>query len=158
MPRGARRPNALTGACSAHAPRPRCRTDPAALHRALERHGFMDVQVDGGSQDVPQIETLQEPSRRTADPAGTLVSRNASSSAGNRPANGRGRQYSDGVDVTLPLTFAPATVDRFDDVARLLAPRRPEAPACWCLSYRGTSSEFNRLRGAERPERLRSFF
>lgn len=56
------------------------------------------------------------------------------------------------------VTVAPATEDRFDDVAALLAPRRPDAPACWCLAYRISSQEFNRLRGDERPARLRSFF
>ena len=62
------------------------------------------------------------------------------------------------VTSTQTLTFSPATLDRFDDVAALLAPKRADAPACWCLTYRLTSSEFNRLRGDERPARLRSFF
>lgn len=62
------------------------------------------------------------------------------------------------MDATPPLRVAPATSDRFGDVAALLAPRRPDTPACWCLAYRVTSSEFNRLRGEERPARLRSFF
>lgn len=58
----------------------------------------------------------------------------------------------------VTLRVEPATEDRFGDVAALLAPRRLDAPACWCLTYRVTSSEFNRLRGEERPARLRSFF
>jgi GNAT superfamily N-acetyltransferase len=62
------------------------------------------------------------------------------------------------VDATPPVTVSPATDDRFDDVAALLAPRRLDAPACWCLAYRVTSSENNRLRGEDRPARLRSFF
>ncbi len=62
------------------------------------------------------------------------------------------------MSASTSLTVAPATADRFDDVATLLAPRRPEVPACWCLTYRVTSSEFSRLRGEERPARLRSFF
>jgi GNAT superfamily N-acetyltransferase len=48
----------------------------------------------------------------------------------------------------------PAT-GRFDDVAEILAPRGLDAPACWCLSYRLTSGENNRLRGSERPEFVR---
>lgn len=55
----------------------------------------------------------------------------------------------------MSIEVAPATVDRFADVETLLAPARPDAPACWCLSYRVSSSEFNALRGAERPARLR---
>ncbi|NUR91339.1 MAG: GNAT family N-acetyltransferase [Nonomuraea sp.] len=33
-------------------------------------------------------------------------------------------------------TIKPASADRFDDVATLLAPKRPGAQACWCLSHR----------------------
>jgi GNAT superfamily N-acetyltransferase len=55
----------------------------------------------------------------------------------------------------MAMTFEPATADRFDDIAQLLAPRQPDAPACWCLTYRVTSGEFNALRGADRPNRLR---
>lgn len=62
------------------------------------------------------------------------------------------------MEAKTTLTVVPATDDRFDDVAALLAPRRPDAPACWCLTYRLTSSEFSRLRGEDRPARLRSFF
>jgi GNAT superfamily N-acetyltransferase len=53
------------------------------------------------------------------------------------------------------IAIHPATIDRFDDVAVLLAPRNDAAPACWCLTYRVSSSEFSTLRGQERPERLR---
>lgn len=51
----------------------------------------------------------------------------------------------------------PATTDRFDDVASILAPTNPDAPACWCLSYRVTNQEFRSLRGPERPARLRRY-
>lgn len=51
----------------------------------------------------------------------------------------------------------PASPDRFDDVATILGPRDPDAPACWCLSYRLPGSEFNALSGAERPARLRRY-
>lgn len=56
----------------------------------------------------------------------------------------------------MSVVVVPATADRFDDVAALLAPRDPDAPACWCLYYRCTSSQFSELRGVERPAALRS--
>jgi GNAT superfamily N-acetyltransferase len=51
----------------------------------------------------------------------------------------------------------PATESRFDDVAAILAPKKQDAPVCWCLNYRVPNAEYNRLRGASRPERLRRF-
>lgn len=51
----------------------------------------------------------------------------------------------------------PATVDRFEDLARILAPKNPDAPACWCLSYRVPNHEFRHLTGAQRPARLRQY-
>jgi GNAT superfamily N-acetyltransferase len=56
----------------------------------------------------------------------------------------------------MGVVVVPAKADRFDDVAALLAPCDPDAPACWCLYYRCTSSQFNKFRGAERPAALRS--
>lgn len=55
----------------------------------------------------------------------------------------------------VPLEIHPATADRFDDVAALLAPREPDAPACWCLYFRLSSGEFNRVKGAERRQTMR---
>ena len=66
--------------------------------------------------------------------------------------------WSSVLDPMLPdmnIEVLPATADRFDDVTLLLGPRDPTAPACWCLTYRCTSSEFNRLRGEERPAALK---
>lgn len=51
----------------------------------------------------------------------------------------------------------PATDDRFDDVALVLAPKDPDAPACWCLSYRISNQEQRTLTGRERPARLRRY-
>lgn len=51
----------------------------------------------------------------------------------------------------------PATDDRFDDVALILAPKNPDVPACWCLSYRISSAEQRALTGHERPARLRRY-
>lgn len=56
----------------------------------------------------------------------------------------------------MSVVVVPATADRFDDVAALLGPRGPDTSACWCLYYRCTSSQFNQLKGAERPAALRS--
>lgn len=51
----------------------------------------------------------------------------------------------------------PATVDRFDDVVTILAPSNPDAPVCWCLSYRIPHAEYRALVGADRPARLRRY-
>jgi hypothetical protein len=54
------------------------------------------------------------------------------------------------------IEIHPATADRFDDLATLIGPTRPGAPACWCLAPRLASSENSRLRGEPRPARLRA--
>lgn len=51
----------------------------------------------------------------------------------------------------------PATADRFEDVSAILAPKRPDVPACWCLSYRVPNKEFGALTGDDRPARLRRY-
>ncbi|MBX3094929.1 MAG: GNAT family N-acetyltransferase [Cryobacterium sp.] len=51
----------------------------------------------------------------------------------------------------------PATSDRFADVGLVLAPKNPDAPACWCLSYRISNQEQRTLAGRERPARLRRY-
>lgn len=51
----------------------------------------------------------------------------------------------------------PATVDRFADVETILAPKNPDAPACWCLAYRVPNQEQRELVGADRPARLRRY-
>ncbi|MCQ1957577.1 GNAT family N-acetyltransferase [Arthrobacter sp. zg-Y826] len=51
----------------------------------------------------------------------------------------------------------PATADRFDDVAAVLAPKNPDTQACWCLSYRLPTSEFRALAGADQQGRLRRY-
>ena len=44
----------------------------------------------------------------------------------------------------------------FEDVATMVGPKRPDADACWCLSYRLPTSKENReLRGPARGERVR---
>jgi GNAT superfamily N-acetyltransferase len=51
----------------------------------------------------------------------------------------------------------PATVDRFEDVTTILAPKNPDAATCWCLSYRIPNQEYRALSGPERPVRLRRY-
>ena len=51
----------------------------------------------------------------------------------------------------------PATADCFEDVAAILAPKKRDAPVCWCLSYRVPNAEYQALVGTSRPERLKEF-
>jgi GNAT superfamily N-acetyltransferase len=53
------------------------------------------------------------------------------------------------------LEVHPATADRFDDVAVLLAPKNPDSPVCWCLTYRLSSKENRQVGARERPEYVR---
>ena len=55
----------------------------------------------------------------------------------------------------MDVEVRPATLDRFDDVAAILGPADGKPHGCWCLYYRLSSGEFNRLQGDERPEYLR---
>jgi len=56
----------------------------------------------------------------------------------------------------MSVEVVPATLERFDDVATLLAPSRPGTPACWCLSCRVDSHERRLLRTEpQRRERMR---
>ena len=56
----------------------------------------------------------------------------------------------------MAIEVFPATADRFDDVAALLGPGDPAAPACWCLYFRLTSSEFGKVTGAARSAYLKA--
>lgn len=51
----------------------------------------------------------------------------------------------------------PATPDRWSDVEAVLAPKNPDAPACWCLGSRLPNAENTSLFGRARGERLRRF-
>lgn len=55
----------------------------------------------------------------------------------------------------MTVEVHPATADRFDDVASLLAPKTPGAGACWCLPPRLASSELSALGTEGRPARMR---
>jgi len=55
----------------------------------------------------------------------------------------------------VSLRFAPATQDVFDDVVEMLGPRRrPDAAACWCLTYRLGAPVAARLDAHERRARV----
>ena len=53
------------------------------------------------------------------------------------------------------IEVRPATLERFDDVATMVGPRRPDADVCWCLSHRLDSRTNRELRGPQRGERVR---
>jgi GNAT superfamily N-acetyltransferase len=53
------------------------------------------------------------------------------------------------------LTVLPASADRFDDVATMLAPRTPTVVACWCLVYRLDARTNRELGADERREEMR---
>jgi GNAT superfamily N-acetyltransferase len=55
----------------------------------------------------------------------------------------------------MAIEVKPATVDRFEDLAAILAPRGPDAPACWCLGCWASSGEANRLLGRHRRAFMR---
>lgn len=55
----------------------------------------------------------------------------------------------------MAFSIHPASADRFDDVSTLLAPRDPDSPTCWCLTYRLPSKENRELPARERPEKVR---
>jgi hypothetical protein len=53
------------------------------------------------------------------------------------------------------VTVLPATLDRFDDIATMLAPKRMGTIACWCLSHRLDPATNQRLASEERREYVR---
>ncbi len=56
----------------------------------------------------------------------------------------------------MAIELAAATADRFDDVATMLGPKKPDASVCWCLSHRLDSKTNNALVGPARGEYVRS--
>jgi GNAT superfamily N-acetyltransferase len=53
----------------------------------------------------------------------------------------------------MAIEVLPATV--FADVEAMVGPKRPDANACWCLSYRLTSKEHLALKGPARGAKVR---
>jgi hypothetical protein len=51
------------------------------------------------------------------------------------------------------IEVGPATA--FEDMCKVLGPKRPDANVCWCLSYRIPSKENRSLVGPARGERVR---
>ena len=49
----------------------------------------------------------------------------------------------------------PATVERFDDVATMLGPKRPDSSVCWCLSHRVDARTNRALVGPARGDYVR---
>jgi GNAT superfamily N-acetyltransferase len=54
------------------------------------------------------------------------------------------------------MEVEPATIERFDDVATMLGPKRPDASVCWCLSHRLDSKTERALVGPARGEYVRT--
>ncbi len=52
----------------------------------------------------------------------------------------------------MTIEVAPATRDRFDDVAIMLGPKNPSSSVCWCLSHRVDSKTNQQLVGPARGE------
>ena len=55
----------------------------------------------------------------------------------------------------MPLEVRPATAERFGDLEAVLGPKDPEAPACWCLSYRVSSGDQQLRDGTSRRAVMR---
>ncbi len=56
----------------------------------------------------------------------------------------------------MSIEVRPATLERFDDVAVMLGPKKPDASVCWCLSHRVDSKTNRELIGPARGEYVRS--
>jgi GNAT superfamily N-acetyltransferase len=52
----------------------------------------------------------------------------------------------------VSIEVKPATIARFDDVATMLGPRKPDSTVCWCLSHRVDSKTNRELVGRSRGE------
>jgi len=55
----------------------------------------------------------------------------------------------------VSIQVAPATLERFDDVATMLGPKNPTSSVCWCLSHRLDSKTNGELVGPARGEHVR---
>ncbi|GAB2756678.1 GNAT family N-acetyltransferase [Nocardioides pakistanensis] len=55
----------------------------------------------------------------------------------------------------MSITVAPASAERFDDVATVVGPRNPDANVCWCLSHRLDARTNRELVGPARGEYVR---
>ncbi len=55
----------------------------------------------------------------------------------------------------MSIEVRPATIERFDDVATMVGPKRPESSVCWCLSHRVDSRTNRELVGPARGDYVR---
>jgi GNAT superfamily N-acetyltransferase len=55
----------------------------------------------------------------------------------------------------MSIDVRPATLDRFDDVATMIGPKRTDASVCWCLSHRIDAKLNRELVGPARGEYVR---
>ncbi|MCE1179485.1 MAG: GNAT family N-acetyltransferase [Micrococcales bacterium] len=56
----------------------------------------------------------------------------------------------------MAITVHPATLARFEDVATMIGPKRPDATVCWCLSHRLDSRTNRELTGTARGDHVKS--
>lgn len=56
----------------------------------------------------------------------------------------------------MSIEVRPATIARFDDVATMLGPKRPDASVCWCLSHRLDAKSNRDLVGPDRGRYVES--
>ena len=59
------------------------------------------------------------------------------------------------LEAGVSIEVRPATSERFDDVATMVGPKRPDANVCWCLSHRIDSRTNRELVGPARGELVR---
>ncbi|MFF8258575.1 GNAT family N-acetyltransferase [Streptomyces virginiae] len=55
----------------------------------------------------------------------------------------------------MSLEVRPATADLWDDVRRVLQPKK-SAHTCWCMAWRLTTGDYGRMTAEERGEHLRT--
>jgi len=55
----------------------------------------------------------------------------------------------------MSIDVRPATLDRFDDVATMIGPKRPDSSVCWCLSHRIDAKLNRELVGPARRQYVR---
>jgi len=55
----------------------------------------------------------------------------------------------------VSIEVKPATLERFDDVAAMVGPKKPASSVCWCLSHRLDSKTNGELVGPARGEYVR---
>ena len=56
----------------------------------------------------------------------------------------------------MTIDVRPATLDRFEDVATMVGPKRPDANVCWCLSHRIDAKLNRELVGPARGDHVRA--